>query len=72
MSIINYIKFVEYLGERRFKVTFTDQSSLVIANDKSYWYSMYRTQGYAEIAKLGELQYIDFYQLANLHKTKEA
>ena len=72
MSILNHIKFVEYLGERRFKVTFTDQSSLVIANDKSYWYSMYRTQGYAEIAKLGELQYIDFYQLAEIHKQKQA
>lgn len=71
MEILNYLKAVELIGNMRFKLTFIDDSTMVIARDKYYWYAMDRTNGYAREASLVEIQHIDFYNLRTTY-AKEA
>lgn len=65
MEILSNIKHVGAIGMNRFMLTFLDNSTMEVASDRSYWYSLGRTDGYAREASLVEIQYIDLYRLSN-------
>ena len=67
MELLSNIKYVEMLEWNRFRITFTDDSVMEIANDKYWWYGISRTVGYAIEASLVDIQFINFYNLKDTY-----